>query len=954
MPTLTSSVNGASRLEVTDSVDGKALNPEKTLMLSEVNSVPTSSLESTGKISSKGDSVSPSRTPDRAHSPTPAAKQNGSPFLERLSGDLSSKTYSSSSTPTARRSPVNLDELRSLTPDPNMETNRHLDDELAVASAVAISNSSKDLTESVAVDRPRLDSLSSKPFSPKMMKKPGLESEKLANFFKGIVAQDCAEMMVSIIWGGCNISSSPSCEIEVGLIISDRAVYLLEVLDSEKHKRRDLSWETDNLPLALLFNSPLATLANVSLGIFDQSVHVEYIEKGLVKSYVLLPRTYDNMVGITENLKAVLDASKIEFLQISTQEGIVSPKQVDGAVFVSSDTSDFLKLKEDLVWPKTMAQVGNFIAVTSKSETVVSSRFEAEVKRISEDLAQKFEIVQHVMVGEISTDVLPVSVGQPHLRSRALILTGDAVYLCKECLVSWPRESMTPIKIPFPRTAVLDSHPVSSVLSIKICDKAQSVVMYTDPVYEFVIKFEVSDEGPSSRKSLFKWKLCVHNREYLDQFINCLTHLWNDLRSSELKVVHTADSITDVLALQPITRATLRPSAKRSVSMSQKLGSRNPVFYHSQVLLDFASLSNYQRMKFFKRHVAQAEFIKSDEVPLSAFLAHCSCSSPTQGHIETEVCVMTSNYAVYFLSDVESIRKWLDDGGAFSYQRMSLLSKKDSSEVRCFHRIWLNEIKEIKLGLFHLSATLSSAQAKSGSPNEDITIHTDNQFTTVSFLSSLSCTLNLRDSAEEEELSDLLSEYCDLVSESLSIQKVKKGSKINVECIPHPDINIEKLKEILISISPSITRNSSMENVAQSMHILCAQVMLLVEELHIREAISIQAKPHLVQLTNYGLYVCRNSKDEYFSPSVASPSDLRVKKWCHIDLIEEITVKRPTPPAYSSHTLQISLRSIQSSGTSADSLCFLVQNVELLRYFVHFLSSLWCVRTGKHLPVHNH
>lgn len=926
-------------------------------MLSELNSLPTSSLESTGKTSSKGGSVSPSRTPDRAHSPTPLAKQNGSPLLDHLSSDVSSKPYSSSSTPTTRRSPVNLDELRSLTPDPNMqassETEHHHDDELAVASAVAISNASRDLTESIAVDRPCQDSLSSKPLSPKMMKKPGLESEKLANFFKGIVAQDCAEMMVSIIWGGCNISSSPSCEIEVGLIISDRAVYLLEVLDPEKHQKRKLSWETDNLPLALLINSPLVTLSNVTLGIFDQSVLIEFIEKGLLKSYALLPRTYEQMVGITENLKAVLDASKIEHIQISTQEGIVSPKQVDGAVFVSSDTSDLLKLKEDLVWPKTMAQVGNFIAVTSKSETVVSSRFETEVKRISEDLAQKFEIVQHVMVGEIGTDTLPVSVGQPHLSSRALVLTGDSVYLCKESLVSWPKESVTPNNVPFPRTAVLDSHPVSSVVSIKMCDKAQSVVLYTDPVYEFVIKFEVSDEGPTTKKSLFKWKLCVHSREYLDQFINCLTHLWNDLRSSELKIVHTADSITDVLALQPVSRSSQRPTTKRS--MSQKLGgvaNRNPVFYHSQVLLDFASLSNYQRMKFFKKHVAQAEFIKSDEVPLSVFLAHCSCSSSSQGHIETEVCVMTSNYAIYFLSDVESIRKWLDDGGAFSYQRMSLLSKKDASEVRCFHRIWLNEIKEIKLGLFYLSATISSA--KSSSPSEDVTIHTDNQFTTVSFLSSLSCTLNLRDSAEEEELSDLLSEYCDLVSESMSIQKVKKGSKINVECIPHPDINIEKLKEILISISPSITRNSSMENIAQSMHILCAQVMLLVEELHIREAISVQAKPHLVQLTNYGLYVCRNAKDEYLSPSVAAPSDLRVKKWCHIDLIEEITMKRPTPPTYSSHTLQISLRSIQSSGSSTDSMCFLVQNIELLRYFVHFLSSLWCVRTGKNLPVHIH
>ncbi len=152
------------------------------------------------------------------------------------------------------------------------------------------------------------------------------------------------------------------------------------------------------------------------------------------------------------------------------------------------------------------------------------------------------------------------------------------------------------------------------------------------------------------------------------------------------------------------------------------------------------------------------------------------------------------------------------------------------------------------------------------------------QTTSLPLLSSLSCTLNLQNSAKEEEISDL--DFCDLVSESMATQKIKKGSKMDVECIPHPDISIDKLKEILISISSDSTRNSSMENITMSMHVFFAQVMLLVEELHIRDTVSVQAKPHLVHLTNYGLYVCRNAKDEYYSPSVAAPSDLRVKKWC--------------------------------------------------------------------------
>ncbi len=60
-------------------------------------------------------------------------------------------------------------------------------------------------------------------------------------------------------------------------------------------------------------------------------------------------------------------------------------------------------------------------------------------------------------------------------------------------------------------------------------------------------------------------------------------------------------------------------------------------------------------------------------------------------------------------------------------------------------------------------------------PSLSITIHTDNQFATVSLLSSLSCTLNLQNSAQEENISDL--DFCDLVSESMAAQKIKKGLK---------------------------------------------------------------------------------------------------------------------------------------------------------------------------------
>ncbi len=131
-----------------------------------------------------------------------------------------------------------------------------------------------------------------------------------------------------------------------------------------------------------------------------------------------------------------------------------------------------------------------------------------------------------------------------------------------------------------------------------------------------------------------------------------------------------------------------------------------------------------------------------------------------------------------------------------------------------------------------------------------------------------------------------------------------------------------------------------MENITMSMHVLSAQVMLLVEELHIRDTVSVQAKPHLVACTSVEMQRTNITS----SPSVAAPSDLRVTKWCHIDLIEHLFIKLPSTPAFVNHTLYVSIRTPQATMST-------VKNSELLHFFVHLLSNLWSVRTGKYLPV---
>ena len=818
-------------------------------------------------------------------------------------------------------------------------------DDFAIAEAVALTQASSETNDN-HTGRSRRMIVSSKPATRRIVDKPGLESRNLNRFFQGIIAQDTTEQLMSVVWGGCNVSSAPDCELEVGLFVSDRAVYLLEVLDPEKHLRRDLSWGTENLPLATILSAPLVTMSKITSGLFEQSILVEFIHKGVIKSFVVFPRTQKQFIAFTENLKAALDASSIQYDVTTVQEMMMSSPQNDRVLFFNSDTSDLVRLKESLVWAKTRAQVGNFLASTMKEKNVNVS-FDEEVQKVSEDVASKFDIVQYVFVNEISTDILPIANCRIHMKSRVVVLTNNTVYLCKEEIASWPKDSDSGYNPPCPRCIVLDAHSMESVKQISICDKAFPVVSYTDPVYEFSIYFEVSDNLPSSKKSKYEWNLCVSDKEYIDQLLACLKQLVLDA-SISITVQHTTDPIFSHLISQECPKQRPRTPHKSTswTSGSQGIRSGDPAFIYSEVLTNFATLTNYQRMKFFKKHVAQAEFMKSDEVPLSVFLAHCSFTD--QNYTEIEICVLTSNYAIYLLSDLENIRTWLDGGGPSSFSRRALLNKLDSHMARCFYRVWLNEIKEIKVGLFYSSLSITDSKPCPCT----FQILTENTSSTLSFLSALSCNINLLDSAEEQELTDLLSDYIDLVAESTSktAKKVKKSAKPTVEFLQCHTEDLDKLKQILFGVGPRVSRNLSIEDCATSMHILHEQVMLVVEELQIRDTLTFKANPHLILLTNYGLYFCRSSNGEQCSPSVMTVSDLSTKKWCHIDLVERVEVTSPAVSMYSNHTIMIYIRS-QGPHMEVSTVCLLVQNSELVCQFLHFLRYIWHLRNGRYLPI---
>ena len=792
--------------------------------------------------------------------------------------------------------------------------------------------------------------------------KPGLDNNNLRMFFKKIIADDTSEILMNITWGVGNLPCAPSCEIEAGTIISDKAVYLLEVLDPKNHRSRPLSWGTENLPLAKITCCYHASLRSLSIGIFDQSLTVESFEKGLVKRFVFFPHTYEKLNMFVENLKAAFDAYKMPYEVVSPEQGFVSSTS-KGLLILHPTTDDMSRLKESLVWASSRAKVGNAVSAFAKSDSSITSmvKFDSELRKMTSDAVAKFDLVQYVIVGELSCDNLPLSNGREHVQTRALILTNDTIYLCKEELDSWPHKNASIRSPPFPRCSVVDSHPIGRISGIKVCDKSHPIVSSTDPLYEFSITFEELDDIKLSPMLSAEWVLCVHDRQYLDQFLGCLTHLSNELQKENQKLVsikHTSARLMMPLSPKPpksVAMDTLHSARKDANTKIISTRGSNPCFVSSRVLYEFSIYTNYQRLKFFKRHVAQAEFLKSDEVPLSVFLAHCSSSH--SDYVEIEVCVIISNYAIYLLSDADNIQQWVEMGGVFSFQRRNLLDRKNADVARCFYRLWFNEMKQVDVGVFYDSISVTDAK-EPGSPR--FTIHTENPSATLSFLTALSCVVELHDSAEEAAMDDLLEDY-DLMVESVptDASKLKTGQQQqqqqhHVEFVYHTGEKLDDLKRDMVHKSPAITKSIPWESAREALRILYQQVMLLVEELRIRDLLTSTFYPHLVFLTNFGIYVCPNEASEKCSPSVLDPSKLSVKKWCHIELIERVHVSSPMVSQYSLFNVTVYLRRIGRGSFSSEdstSLSLLVQNSELLGNFLYHFELMYYEKCGKQVPI---
>ena len=798
------------------------------------------------------------------------------------------------------------------------------------------------LPDSLTIMRKSSKSISLEPIN----EKPGLDSQDVQDYFKTRLSRERSEVLMYVMWCSGLLPCTTPNELELAIFISNTSLYLLEVQSPFQQQELSTSWGSSNLPLFPVLITSLDHISKITIiGAFDRNVLVELHDKSPLRSFALFPPTQETSDQIIQQFKAALDAYGLHYLIVDAKETAqLHVKSTSGVVIINPDSTTLGKLRKQLVRNKAFTRLSNFIA-THKSKNLVGS-FEVELQTSISERAQSIQVAQQLIVNIVTADLLPFSTGRVNLRPLNLILTSEYIFLCEEHLLFHHLFQSATVKQLFPHFEMTSSWPIAAITGVQMCDKSQVLRSHSDVVYEFTISFKSGESREDDEEaSEAHWLLCVHNQAYLSRFLESLKRTWKSIHNRELPLVYTTLLLPQFHKYHRLVTSTnlMLPSSStplKSPSGRHKL--HPPLFIRSESLLHFSSS---KRLHCFKEHFALADFLKSDETIITVFLAHCQ--PPMDKKKEIEVCVIVSNYAVYLLSDKENIRIWLDAGGLSSFTRMSLLNPENNSDLQCFFRLWLNDLARVKVGILNLCIRLSEAKSES-----TVNIFTRNLHSTMSFLAGLASIINLQDPTQDEQASDFLSDYVD-VTEDPHGEDHSGASSINptkhpVDFVLPTPKRMGELMIRLVENTMAVLQSTSVKKCADSLQILNHQIMLLAEKVRHKDMDYLHYRPHLVLLTNYGVFLCSNHSSPEISPCPFSPSELviRKEKWIRIDAIQNVKIAEEEQ--YGVPQVFITARS--DTGV-VSSQCLVPQNTQLTNIFLHFLSLLWRERMGRQMPI---
>lgn len=516
-------------------------------------------------------------------------------------------------------------------------------------------------------------------------------------------------------------SSSPDYEKDVWVFVTNKSIHILSLTDTYKSS---YSWENENLPLLPLLSIPFTDLRQVVVGLLKQSLRLE--TKKLEDVTVLFTHNADHTVSISETLKAAMDAEGIQYNTFTTTELLQQRITGDNCTFVELDEMDESVLKRQLVQEEVVdSQLAAYYSTALSTEESLQTKVLATADAIT--VRGYFTIS---MIQTTSNDFY----------YRTLIITGEKIIMCDEDHLHWPPPLSMTVTPVTSKVQVLQAELLTNIAKLELCQEPQLVRGMRDGVHEVFLLF--THVGEFGEKSQTGWYFCLQGSAELERFIStmklCSVAIHN-APSSMWPELSSRNPTVDVRDFSPVsTKLTISSPNSNSVKSSE-----------DAIIFNLSDVSPKNQQEYFHKHISQ--FPNQESVKLTF---SCSCIPFTTPNLILQVFVYISSEALYFLTDPQGMKDWMEGGGKCPFASHSYGDLQCSNRPLCFQYIGFQQLKDVCVGLFFQHIRISG-----GNPSNTFTLMTQQFDLTYSILEALPSNHHEIEDSIDYSFTQLLTQY---------------------------------------------------------------------------------------------------------------------------------------------------------------------------------------------------
>ena len=556
------------------------------------------------------------------------------------------------------------------------------------------------------------------------LQKPTLGSDVLSKFFSKLPTVE-DELLLYIEWCSCVQWSFPDYEKDVGVFVTNKSIHVLSITDTYKSS---YSWENGNLPLVLHYSVPFTDLRQVVVGLFKQSLRLEASK--LENVIVLFIRNIEHTTSFVETTKAAMDAECIKYTIFTTAELQQHRITGDDCTFVGLDEFDEGVLKTQLVQEEVVnSQLAACYSTTSSTEESLQAKVLATADSIT---------IRGCFVVSLMQTVTE------KFYCRTLVVTDKKIIMCDEDHLHWPPPLSMTVTPTTNKIQVLQAELLSDVSKLELCQEPHLVGGVRDLVYEVFLVF--THTGEFGERSEAGWYFCLQGSAEVEQFVSVM-------ESSSVTVHKTSGSMWSELSSRNPT-VNIRDFVPVSSNITPSSSNKPQI----DAIENLADVSDTKQQEYFHKHISQFPNQESIKQTFS-----CTCIPFTTPTLNLQVFVFISNKALYLLTDLVSMKQWMEGGGKCPFASRSYGDLQCLNRPLCFQYITFQQLRDVCVGLFFQYIRVSGSDASS-----TFTFITQSFDLTNTFLEALpSSHKEIEDSFDDSFTQLLVTQY--------SFQKTGKG-----------------------------------------------------------------------------------------------------------------------------------------------------------------------------------